>query len=187
MRLKKCNAVCALLTTLALIVHVGYNTFSYLTFYYNPILKTATAIPFILCVCAHAVMGMCVVFLQSDGTRLDVYQRQNRRTVVQRVSAALIFPLLIVHLKTFSLLQEMSEGGKWIPFAIIICLQLAFYGVIYAHTVTSVSNAFITLGLLSSQQTKERLDRIVAIVFGALFLYATYAVVKGQLAMFLPR
>lgn len=187
MRLKKCNAICALLTAIALIVHVGYNIFAYLTFYYNPALKTATATPFLVCVCAHAVMGMCAVFLQSDGTRLDIYQRQNRRTIIQRVSAAFIFPLLIVHLKTYSLLQGMAEGGTWIPFALVIALQLAFYAVIYAHTVTSVSNAFITLGLLGSRQAKDRLDRLVAVLFGALLLLAAFAVVKGQLAMFLPR
>lgn len=187
MKLKKCNAALGLLTILALFVHIGYNVFAYLTFYYNPLLKTLTAAPIVVFVCLHAITGMCSVFLLGDGTRVDPYQKQNRRTVVQRVSAALIFPLLLVHLNSFNLLKQTSEGGQWVLFALVLCAQLAFYAVILLHVATSFSRALITLGLLSSRETQAKIDRVLAIICTCLFLVAAFVVVKGQLAMFLPK
>ena len=98
MILKKTNAVLGLLSSIAVVVHMVYNCFSYFTFYYNPALKLATSVPLMVLVCAHAICGMCSVFLLGDGTRLDLYPQKNRKTIIQRISAALIFPLLIVHL-----------------------------------------------------------------------------------------
>lgn len=184
MWLKKCNAVLALLTILALLVHVGYNVFCYLTLYYNPTLKTLTAAPIVVFVCLHAIAGMCSVFLLGDGTRVAPYQRQNRRTVIQRVSAALIFPLLIVHLNTFGVLQESSKNGAWLKFGLVMLAQVAFYAMVAAHVATSFSRAFITLGLLSSKTAQARIDRIAYVVCACLFLVAAFVVVRGQLGMF---
>lgn len=80
-RLKRINAVFSLLTTWTLLTHMGYAGFAYATMYYNPALETLFTVPFLLCVCIHAVLGMCSVFLLGDGTRLDLYTRPNRRTV----------------------------------------------------------------------------------------------------------
>ena len=118
MRLKKFNAVLSLLAILTLLIHVGYSTFAYLTFYYNPTLKKLTSLPFIIIVCLHAICAMCAVFLHGDGTRLDVYRKQNAGTIIQRVSAALIFPLLFIHLKTFDYLQSNAESGRWVVFGL---------------------------------------------------------------------
>ena len=87
MALKRCNALLGLLTILALFVHMGYNVYCYLKFYYNPTLSMLTAVPIIVFACLHAISGMCSVFLLGDGTRVSPYQKQNRRTVAQRVSA----------------------------------------------------------------------------------------------------
>lgn len=185
MRLKKCNAVCALVTTLALLVHVAYSAFAYLTLYYNPTLKVLTATPFLFCACAHAAMGIYAVFFLGDGTRMGLYSQQNRRTIVQRIAAFLIAPLLVVHLQTYNLLQGAASDGAWGVFVLVLGLQLAFYAAIAVHTALSFSRALITLGLLSSRETQRRLDRLVAIVCTAVML-ATYGiVVRGQLAMFL--
>ena len=87
-----------------MLLHIGYTVFAYLAFYYDPMLKLLTAIPFMVLACLHAICGILTVFLQADGTRLDLYPRQNARTVLQRVSAALMLPLLILHINTFGLL-----------------------------------------------------------------------------------
>ena len=187
MMLKKANAILALLSSFALLVHMGFCAFAYLTFYYNPTLKTLTALPFALLTCAHAVCGMCAVFLLGDGTRLDVYQRQNASTIVQRVSAAFIFPLLIVHLRTFELLSSFSESKAWVPFALLICLQVAFYAIVTAHVATSFSRAFVTLGLLADRKKVRVLDRLAYLVCTAVFLIASVSVVRGELLMFLQK
>ena len=185
-KLKKCSALLALLTIFALLVHVAYNVFAYLTFYYNPTLSTLTAVPILVFCCLHAIAGMCSVFLLGDGTRIDPYQRQNRKTVVQRVSAALIFPLLILHLKTFDLLKDSAASGNWVIFALVVCAQLVFYVVVALHVATSFSRAFITLGLLSSKETQAKIDRFVTVVCICLVIVAAFAVTKGQLSMLLP-
>ena len=187
MRIKKINAVLALLTTLALIIHIGYNIFAFLTFYYNPVLKTVTTTPMIVLCCAHGICGMCSVFLLGDGTRLDVYQKENRKTIMQRISAALIFPLLILHLKTFGLLQDLSAAGNWVPFYLILIVQVLFFGVIILHTAVSFSKALITLGLLSDRSLQKKID-VVAWIFGfALFIAAAYAVTSGEIMMFVNK
>ena len=113
MKWKKLNAALGLLSILLMLVHVGYSVFAYLTMYYNPQLKNLTAYPFLVAVSLHAVLGMSLVFFQSDGTSLSEYPKQNLHTVLQRLSAALILPMLILHLNTFSLMQSASQAGQW--------------------------------------------------------------------------
>lgn len=184
MILKKTNAVLGLLSSIAVVVHMAYNCFCYLTFYYNPALKLVTSVPLMVLMCGHAICGMCAVFLLGDGTRLDLYPQKNRKTIIQRISAALIFPLLIVHLKTFEAMKSLSENGIWIGFALLMVLQLLFYVVITVHTSISFSKACITLGLLVDEKKVRLTDRIVALVMTALLLVTSFAVVKGELSMF---
>lgn len=185
MKLKKVNAVLAILSVFALIVHVGYTDFAYLTMYYNPQLKLLTSLPFMIVTCLHAVCGMTSVFLQSDGSRLDLYPKQNIKTIIQRVSAALIFPLLILHINTFDLLRSCAESGNMFGFVLLIISQPVFYAVIFAHTAVSFSRSLITLGLLASRERQKTLDRIAVTVSAVLFAVTAFAVIKGQLAMFL--
>lgn len=185
MKLKRINAALSLAAALAMLLHIGYTVYAYLAFYYNPGLKLLTAVPFMVLACLHAFCGMTSVFLQADGTRLDLYPKQNRRTVLQRVSAALIFPLLILHLNTYDLLRSSAEGGQWLCFALLLLSQPLFYGVALAHVAASLTRALITLGWLSSREAQRTLDRVICVVCALVFAVAVFAVVKGQLAMFL--
>ena len=187
MRLKKTGAVLSLLAMLTLLMHVGYSTFASLKSVSNPKIKTLTALPFLAFTCLHAICAMCSVFLLNDGTRLDVYRKQNRGTVIQRVSAALIFPLLVVHLQMAERLKIFSEGGKWVPFAIMLLLQVAFFAVVFTHVSTSFSKAFITLGVLGDMKKKVVLDWIVYVVCAVVFAVSVFGVIRGQLLMFLPK
>ena len=184
MRLKRINAILSLITIITLLQHIGYNAFSYLTFYYNPSLKLWMSMPFMVLTCLHAVCGMGAVCLQADGTRLDLYPRKNLGTIIQRLSAALIFPLLLLHLNTFELLGACAEGGKWLFFGLLVFSQPLFYGVVLAHMAVSLSRALITLGWLKSLEKKKRIDRIVYAVCLIAFAVSVFSVIKGQLAMF---
>ena len=184
MKLKKINATAGLLSAMALLLHVGYTVYAYLAFYYNPALKLLTALPFMVLTCLHAVCGMSAVFLQTDGTRLDLYPRQNLRTILQRISAALILPLLFLHLNTYELLRASAEGGRWLLFTLLMLSQPLFYGVALTHVAVSVTRATITLGWLTGREKQKRIDRIICILFAVVFAVSVYAVVRGQLAMF---
>ena len=185
MRIKKLNAILGLVSAVALLVHTGYTACAYLAFYYNPTLKLLTAVPFMVTACLHAILGMSAVFLQADGTRLDLYPKQNIRTILQRISAALILPLLILHINTYSLLRSTSEGGQWFLFALLMVSQPVFYGTVLAHVSVSVSRAMITLGWISDRERQKRIDRIIYVFAALFFLLLVFAVVKAQLSMFL--
>ena len=186
MRLKKVNAVLSLLTFLAMFLHMGYSTFSYLTLYYNPALTKAFSIPLMVLTCLHAVAGMCSVFLSSDGTRAGTYPKKNSRTVIQRITAALIFPLLFLHINTFGLLKTTSASGQYILFALLIAAQVLFYIVIVTHAMVSFSNALISLGLLISAKAQRTVDKIVYVVCTVMLVVTSFAVIKGQIIMFRP-
>lgn len=185
MKLKKLNAALGLLSIAAILLHIGYTVFAYLAFYYNPTLKLLTAVPFMVLMCLHAVCGMLTVFLQADGTRLDLYPKQNLRTILQRASAALILPLLILHIHTYNLLASTAEAGQWLWFALLMLTQPLFYGVALTHVAVSVTRGLITLGLLSSREKQKKIDRVIYILCAAAFVVSTYVVLKTELAMFL--
>ncbi|MCR4599341.1 MAG: hypothetical protein K5678_09950 [Acetatifactor sp.] len=184
MALKKCNAYVSLVAFLAMLVHICYNDFAYLTFYYNPVLKTATAMPFMICTCIHAVLGMLIVFLQGDGTRLT-YPKKNVRTVIQRVTAALIFPMLILHLKTFDLMKETAGQGKLVAWWGLALVEVLFFGTILSHAAVSFSKALITLGWLSSRERQKKIDIVLYVFSVILFVASIVSVVRGQFLMFL--
>ncbi len=184
MKMKKINAALGLLSIVALLVHMGYTVFAYLTFYYNESLKMLTAIPFMVLVCLHAVCGMLTVFLQADGTRLDLYPKQNLRTILQRASAALMLPLLILHINTFSLLQSTARAGQWLWFTFLMISQPLFYGISLTHIAVSVTSGLITLGLLSSREKQKRIDIALYLLCAAAFVMATCVVLNTELAMF---
>ena len=187
MKLKKANAVLAILSELALLIHIGYTVFAYLTFYYNPMLKTLTALPFIVLACLHAVCGMCAVFIMGDGTRMNEYPGLNKGLLVQRISAALIFPLLLLHLRTYDLLKSSSENSNWVLFAFMLLAQTAFYGVTLLHIAASFSKAFITLGLLGDRKKQKRIDRAAWVVCGMIWTAASIVVIRTELIMFIPK
>ena len=184
MKLKKINAALGLLSIATMLIHIGYTVFAYLAFYYNPFLKLLTAIPFMVLVCLHAVCGMATVFLQSDGTRLDMYPKQNLRTILQRLSAALMLPLVILHINTYGLLSASAEAGHWVWFALLLVSQPLFYGTVLTHVAVSLSRALITLGLLTSREQQKAVDRVVYILCAVAFIAATFVVLRTELAMF---
>lgn len=185
MKLKKLNAVLSLLTFAALLLHMGYSAYAYLTLYYNPALKNAFSVPLTVLVCLHGAAGMCSVFLQSDGTRAGLYPKKNKITVIQRITAALFFPLLILHINTFGYLAAVSAAGQYFLFFLLITAQILFYLAAVTHSAVSFSRAFITLGLLNSTKTQKKLDTAIYILCAALFALTAFAVVKGQIIMFL--
>ena len=185
MTAKKINARLSLLTSLLIFFHVGSTAYHYLTLHYIPILKKLSTHPFMLSVCLHAILAMSIVFFSSDGTKLEKYPKQNVETILQRASALLILPLLILHINTLGLLNKCADSGKWPLFVLLLIFQPVFYATVFTHVAVSVSRALITLGRISSLETKKKVDRGVRILCAVFFTAASFAVIKGQLAMFM--
>ncbi len=185
MRLKKINASLGLLSIVFMLLHIGYTVFSYITFYYNPFLKMVFAVPFMVLVCLHAICGMLTVFMQADGTRMDLYPKQNLKTILQRVSAALIFPLLILHINTFSLLKATAERGLIFFIILLFISEMLFFATVLIHVSISLTKGLVTLGILTSVEIQKKLDLIIYIVCAVIYVVAVCSVLKTQIAMFL--
>ncbi|MCR5420572.1 MAG: hypothetical protein K6E98_06180 [Lachnospiraceae bacterium] len=183
--MKKINAALGLLSIIFMFLHIGYTVYAYLAYYYNPLLKIVFAVPFMVLVCLHAICGMLTVFMQSDGTRMDLYTRHNLKTVLQRVSAALIFPLLILHINTFSLLKACSERKMTFFIILLFLSELLFFATVLIHVSISLTKGLVTLGILTSVETQKNLDRIIYIICAVIYIVSVCSVLRTQIGMFL--
>lgn len=184
-KLKKLNAVLGLLAIALLISHAGYSAVCYAFMIYNPGVTKIFAGLLMLTVCLHAVLGMSLVFLHSDGTDLTVYKGYNKSTIAQRISAALIFPLLLLHVRTFSIMQSAAEAGAKAPIVLMILIEILFFGTVFTHVATSFSRALITLGLLTSPEKQRRIDKALRIICALMFAICVIVIVRTQLVMFM--
>ncbi|MBQ6153837.1 MAG: hypothetical protein IJJ15_08835 [Ruminococcus sp.] len=166
MTIKKWNARLSLLTILLLLIHEGYQLFAYITFYYNPTLSKVSGYAVAGCFVLHGILSAISVFFLHDAKSI-AYKRLNIKTVLQRVSAALIILLLPIHIFSFSLLQSSVGGiGYWM----VETAQILYYAALSCHIALSFGNALISLGWLSDIRKKRVIDMIVLVICALLFI-----------------
>ena len=182
---KKINAVLGLILVTAFLIHIIYEIFAYLTFYYNPVFTRAIADSAMSIAILHILFSGFILFISHDKGMGMRYFKLNIRTLLQRISAIAIAVIIVLHVNTFSILKESSAKNMFL-FAAVIILQVLFYAVVLFHISVSLSNALITLGILSSDRSRKRLDVIVSAVCILLFIAASVIVVRTQLIMFSP-
>lgn len=183
--MKKANALLSLITALLMMAHIGYTSYAYLTMYYNPFLTNLISYSFMVCVCLHAILGMMSVFLNSDGTKLNKYPGYNKATIVQRVTAALIFPLVFIHVNTFKYMQASAEAGRsWIIILLMVS-EILLFATVLAHFAVSFSRALVILGWLKSAEKQKRIDKACIVICSLILVFASFAVVRGQIMMFM--
>ena len=178
-RLKKINAVLGLLTMILLITHSGYMAFCYFIMTY-PSLIRALSWPLAVAFCLHAMLAMSLVFMNSDGTSLALYPGYNKSTVVQRISAAVLFPMLLIHLWNYQLLSMIGEAGSKAALFVFAVVEILFFGTVFTHIAVSFSRALITLGLLTSREKQRTTDKAMIIICAALFALTAIAIVRAQ-------
>lgn len=185
MILKKINAGLGLLSILFMILHIGFTTYSYLTMYYNPKLKNILSYPFMILVIIHVILGIVIFIRQRDGKSHNIYPKNNFRTILQRLTAILIIPLLILHINIFSIMKSSANNGSSFIIYLMIIAELLFFGSVITHVVVSFSNAFITLGLITSKKVQKIIDIIMYVLGAIAFVITVYAVITLQVNMFL--
>ena len=169
MAIKKWNARLSLLTTALLLIHEGYQLYAYITFYYNPTLSKVTGYAAAGCFVLHGILSAIGVFVLHDAKTV-AYKRLNIRTVLQRISAAMIIVLLPLHIFSFSLLMS-SAGG--VGYVLTEIAQILFYAALSCHIALSFSNALITLGRLSDIKKKRIIDVVAFVICALLFIAAS--------------
>lgn len=183
MKIKKANAILGLLTIPLMLAHIGYLSYCYLTMSL-PAAKNPLSYP-LMAVCGlHAMFGMSALFFRADGTQTKQYARLNRKTILQRLTAILTIPLLVLHINTWRLLESASGNGQWFLFGLLLFAEALFFAVVLTHVAVSWTNALVTMGWLTSMDKKKKMDIAGYIVLALVFAAAVYAVLPAQIAMF---
>ncbi|MBQ9673580.1 MAG: hypothetical protein IJV39_03030 [Ruminococcus sp.] len=180
MRIKKWNARLSLLAVFAILFHTGYQTFAYITFYYNPILSAVSGYTLAGVIVLHAILSVISVFALHD-SKTTAYKKLNIKTVLQRISAAVMLLLLPLHIFSFVLLQ--GSAGSMGYYLIEAC-QILFYASLYCHVAMSFTNALITLGWLEDIKKKRIIDRILLGVCTVMFLITSLTITSTHLKIF---
>lgn len=184
MRLKKANAYVALVTTVLAFIHIGHQLYSYVAFDHNDFLTKLTGFLFGSFVCVHAVLGMMAVFKAKDKTRLDMYPKQNAGTVVQRMTAFLMLPLLIFHVNTFAMVTKCAAQGLFGLFIVVVTVQILFFADVFAHIAVSLPRALITVGAVTSVNSLK-CTRIASAVICTLFFIASAVIItRGDIGLY---
>ena len=180
---KKCNAVLGLAIIAVFLIHIIYEIYAYLTFYYNPVLTKAIAHTALGTAALHVLISIFIIFFMHDRGNGMKYPALNVRTLLQRISAFAIVPLMIVHMNTFSLLGMTSEAAGPL-FLTVLAVQALFYADVLLHIGLSTGNALITLGIITTGKVRKTTDITVWTLCVILFIAAVVIITRTQLAMF---
>ena len=183
MMLKKTNAVLGLAIIAVFLIHIIYEIYAYLTFYYNPVLTKAIAYTALGTAGLHVLLSIYIVFFMHDRGNGIKYPALNVRTILQRISAAAIVPLMIVHINMFSILGMTAETARPL-FFLALAVQAVFYADVLLHIGLSTGNALITLGIITSEKARKKAGITVWTICGILFIAALVIITRTQLAMF---
>ena len=180
MTVKKTNAFLSLFCIALLLAHSLYQVISYLLFFYNPFLTKLFGVLLAGGIVLHGVLSCVSVFFLHDSHGI-VYKKLNERTFLQRLSACGIVILLLPHIYSFLLLQKTAESAFYF---FVAAAQILFFASLFLHTALSVSNAFVSLGLLSDMTKKRRVDLCAAVVCAVLFVLMSFIITLVQLKIF---
>ena len=168
MKIKKANAIFALLTIVMLLVHGGYEVYAYINLIYNPGVTKVLSLMILVALIIHMILGMGIMMFANDGSELRKYPNLNKGTILQRASAIGIIAVLFGHLNAFEILN--SHIGGAFSLILVIIIQALFFGSAFLHVGISLTKAFITLGFLESLETKKKIDKVIWAVLAIAFV-----------------
>ena len=173
MRLKKTNAVIALITLLIFLVHSLYQTVSYVFLIRVPVIPHILGGTLTLFFVAHAVISVIIIFKRNDTVKIE-YFGQNRKTALQRDLGILSFILFWFH----------PETAGHLPNIVLTVIQVIFFCIVFVHIAVSFSKAFVTLGVIQDMNKLKTVDRVTAIVCTLLCILMNCVVVTSQCGLF---
>ncbi len=180
---KKVNAVLGLGIIASVLIHIGYEIFAYLTFYYNPVLTKIIAYITLGLVGLHVLCSIGIVFFAHDKGNGMKYPKLNARTMIQRVSAVAMVVMILPHINNFKILSSLAGTNRPL-FHVVLLSQLLFYAAVLLHVAVSVRNAFISLGLIQTEKAGKAVDIVVWVICAAVFIAASIVILRTQLSMF---
>lgn len=180
---KKVNAVLGLGIIASVLIHIGYEIYAFLTFYYNPLLTKIIAYTTLGLAGLHVLCSIGIVFFAHDRGNGMRYPKLNARTMIQRISAAAIVIMILPHINNFMILSSLAEKNRPLFYAVLLS-QTLFYAAVLLHVAVSVRNAFISLGLIQTEKAGKAVDAVTWVICAAVFIAASAVIIRTQLSMF---
>lgn len=177
MLLKKLNAICSWIIMGLLLGHLGTMSYSMLTGWYDYNICKKLAHGTAIAVAIHVMLSLLLVFFFHDGTDFSKYKKQNKRIILQRVSALVMLALLHLHIKAFGFIVAgtvLSVADK----GFILITEFVFFGSIFVHLGVSFSRSLISLGVLRSDAAQKRADCLLGTLCGLLFVVTMAALTR---------
>ena len=179
MKLKKINAAFGLFSMAFVLFHVFYMIITLSMFDFGRVVSITISYITLSVLMVHVVIALIIVLFKHEGSSLSSYPKENRRVILQRLTAVLMLALIFVHINTFHIFEADFDAVAAIVLNIII--KVSFFACVFNHIATSFSSALITLGLLESLEKKKIIDRTVYIIFGILFVVSLFAVLRAEI------
>ena len=159
MSLRKTNAVFSLISTVLLLGHARSLAVWMLS--RGSVPKAPSALPRALTVAflIHAILSIILIISANKGRRKSSgkhYVKQNRATLVQRISGALMIIFTWLHIAG-------TVGIMTPPPAVHAVVPTLFFTLVMAHVAISTSKAFITLGIGNAAFVK-RADLVIKVI-----------------------
>lgn len=174
MRLKKTNAVIALITTVLFLVHSLYQTISYAVSYVNIPLKASLGGILALFFIAHVIISLIIIFGKNDTVKIT-YRDLNKSTLFQRDFGIFAAVLFIPHVATAMHIGDVAGTAWYYVFQVI---QVAFFGALFIHISCSFVKAFITLGILQDIKKEKMISNAAALISAILWMIMSIVVVS---------
>ncbi len=175
--LKKCNSICSWILTVCLFGHFLTMSYSMLTGWYDYSLCKMLARSTAAVTALHVMISLVIVFFFHDGSQLMKYPRHNIRTILQRASGLVIVCLLHMHVKAFQFI--MSGTALSVSHKIsLLATEILFFAAIFIHLGASFSRSLITMGLLSSDASEKKTDRVIITLCAVLMILTTFALTR---------
>lgn len=161
MKLKKINAVIALLAAFLLALH---NTLNARMMLLGRVDDSPALLAYVLIGLfgAHMLICLFMLFFQSEGGKVK-YTNVGKAWLVQRITAVAMIPLVLFH----GFVRAGQFGIGLIP---ILIVHFFIMLLAYTHIPLSVPNALVTLGIIDNMKQHAAVRRICWIVCAMLFL-----------------
>ena len=174
MKLKKINAVIALMTALLLALH---NTLNARMMLLGRVDESPALLAYLLIGLfgVHMLLSLSMCFYKAEGRGIH-YLNVSKGWFLQRITALAMIPLVFFH----GFVRAGQFGIGLIP---ILIVHFFIMLLAYIHIPLSVPNALVTLGIIDSSKQHAAVRRVCWILCALLFLLGLTASISEVIAL----
>lgn len=156
--LKKINAALALVTACLAFAHMflAFKAFYFLIYDADTFKIPAYALA--IAVSVHAFLSIAIFFFGHDTSSLST-PKKNFPVIMQRAEALLMLVLIHRHITSYHILFT-GQKPSGLNIFLLLFLEIIFMACVIFHTIESIPNALIRLGILRSPKNLDNMAKI---------------------------